>query len=1038
MRRNPSRFALAAVSLLCIAVLVACNCAPTLRYVTIAPLTATVYNGPGTATGCGTQQYTAVSYYSDGSQKDATSLVAWTSSNSSLASIGTTGLASATGTNVGTVTITGSTAGASQSATLTVNYLNALTVTPAPSSTIISNVPGTTQQFTLTGSFNNADGSTSTTDFTTAAVWSVSNGVTSADGTTNSNSFVSIGTATGLLTVLTPATEGAPNFSGGTTVTATLCGGSASTYASIGVIGPVALVITPASPTIPVGGTQLFTATETYSDGTTGHPVSGTLAWTSSATATATIDPVTGVATGVAAGGPVTITAQETTPTSPTTTEIVQGTASLTVATPVARFAYVTNVNDSSVQVFADNSGVLVPTGKFFVGSGGVQEIVFGPNGNAYTVGTDPASTITTWSINPTTGAPIAVLGTAAGSTGSGNTRIAIDPTGHYLYAVTDATGEVRSFTITQYGANAGQLVQTGDITISGGAPSDVKISPNSMYLYVVDSGNDQVVGYDIGTSGVLTQMTGTPVTTANSPFLAAMDPTGSYLYVPNGGVVDAYAISATDGTLSPVTGEPFTVTGATNLLGAAVDPADKFLYVVDSPVTSSPGKLGTVFSYAITSGALASTATSSATTGYLPTGVAVDTTGTQVLVDNNVSDTITSYSSSAGTLARTGAVETGLAPQYVTFYNGTAAPVLAPGEVFAANPGIAPAGSTVSAYSIASGVLTADANSPYATIQGGSAISASSLTNLVAVSSPTGGSTGLDAFTFNPSVSPTLAQVTGAPFATTGGQHVISDATGNFVYVIDTTDGEVNGYHYSGGTLMPIAGSPWAVPGGITGAAIDPAGAYLYTFNSTGVSQWQIDPQGSGSIGSSPTSTLAAAGNWTDGTVSADGNWLAVLDPTAKTVQTVAITNSGLVAGLTLALTGTPSAINFDPQGIYLLVTDATAGTISAYSFSPLSSPQFVATGTPIHSADRRWHCRQARVRSYRRIPVRSFVRQRKRFYAGSWAGRRLLGGRQHRDARIHRSHRLAVRGWHGHQRCRGSGHDPVITGKERQRSFS
>jgi hypothetical protein len=52
--------ALVAVSLVCVLILAACNCAPTLRYITISPATSTI--GVGT-----TQQYTGTGYYSNGS-----------------------------------------------------------------------------------------------------------------------------------------------------------------------------------------------------------------------------------------------------------------------------------------------------------------------------------------------------------------------------------------------------------------------------------------------------------------------------------------------------------------------------------------------------------------------------------------------------------------------------------------------------------------------------------------------------------------------------------------------------------------------------------------------------------------------------------------------------------------------------------------------------------------------------------------------------------------------------------------------------------
>jgi DNA/RNA endonuclease G (NUC1)/chitodextrinase len=76
--------------------------------------------------------------------------------------------------------------------------------------------------------------------------------------------------------------------------------------ADVVVVGPLAsITVTPASATINNGATQQFTAAG-FDAG--GHPVTATFAWTSSATAVATIDPATGLATAKSVGD-ATITA---------------------------------------------------------------------------------------------------------------------------------------------------------------------------------------------------------------------------------------------------------------------------------------------------------------------------------------------------------------------------------------------------------------------------------------------------------------------------------------------------------------------------------------------------------------------------------------------------------------------------------------------------------------------------------------------------------------------------------------------------------
>ena len=140
--RRTNQPALALLSLACIALLAACNSsAPVLQYVTITPSTGTTSVG-------GTFQFTAHAYYSNGSVQDGTSLVTWASSNTSVATIVTGGLA--TGVGGGTTSITATAAGIpGASATLTVNAAVSVSVSPQTTAT------GTGQTVSFTANATN-------------------------------------------------------------------------------------------------------------------------------------------------------------------------------------------------------------------------------------------------------------------------------------------------------------------------------------------------------------------------------------------------------------------------------------------------------------------------------------------------------------------------------------------------------------------------------------------------------------------------------------------------------------------------------------------------------------------------------------------------------------------------------------------------------------------------------------------------------------------------------------------------------------------
>ncbi len=243
-----------------------------------------------------TQRFTATGTFSDGSTQNLTSTVAWSSTNTGAATISASGLASTVG--AGTTTITAVSGAISGSTTLTVTAatLTSISVTPANPSI----AKGFTQQFTATGTFS--DGSTQ--NLTASATWSSTN--TGAATISAAGLASAVGTGTTTITAVSGA------ISNSTTLTVT-----AATLASISV--------TPANPSIAKGLTEQFTATGTFSDGSTQNLTTG-VTWNSSNQAVATISNTSGsngLATSVTTGS-TTIQA---------TLGAVQGATTLTVVT---------------------------------------------------------------------------------------------------------------------------------------------------------------------------------------------------------------------------------------------------------------------------------------------------------------------------------------------------------------------------------------------------------------------------------------------------------------------------------------------------------------------------------------------------------------------------------------------------------------------------------------------------------------------------------------------------------------------------------
>ena len=248
--------------------------APTLNSIAVTP------GNPSINTGA-TQQFTATGSYSDGSTQNLTSQVTWTSSDTSVATIISGGLAS--GVSAGTTTITAAMPGVSGFTTLAVQApqaptLNSIAVTPGNPSINT----GATQQFTATGTYSNG----STQNITSQVTW--------ASSSTPVATIIASGLATGA-------------SAGATTITAALSGVTGSTILTVQSPPTLSSIsVTPANPTINTGATQQFTATGTYSNGST-QSITSQVTWASSSTPVATII-ASGLATGASAGA-TTITA---------------------------------------------------------------------------------------------------------------------------------------------------------------------------------------------------------------------------------------------------------------------------------------------------------------------------------------------------------------------------------------------------------------------------------------------------------------------------------------------------------------------------------------------------------------------------------------------------------------------------------------------------------------------------------------------------------------------------------------------------------
>lgn len=667
MRTKSSGLTLSAIALLLLVVLAGCSDGPPrLRSISVSPSTATITQSAPNSTSkvhvnsavLDQQQFTATGLFGNGSTTDITGQVTWSSSNTAVATISSSGLATAVGP--GTTTITATLLGVSGTATLTVTTVVSVTVTPA-NPTIAS---GATEQFVATATITNADGTPGTMDVSSdpSTTW------------TSLPTTVATITATGLATGAAQGTS---------TISATFGNATGSTTLTVGAARALSLVLTPATANIAVGNTVAFTALELWTDGT--HPLSGTVTWSSDTAATATINPATGVA--LAAGiGTANITATE---------GSLTGTAAVTVVAAQARYAYLSNQGDSTISQYSVSAatGAFTPLTPATVPAQIPQQVVVSPNGLfAYSISqTPPTSSAVLFHIDPTTGLLSPSAPSVATQVGTGGfNHAAIDPTGQFLFVVDyngdgSVAGTVGSYSIDQI-SGALTLVNT---VATGKGPTDVLVDHTGKYLYVTNNADNNISEYSIATDGTLAALTPATVDGVDGPQFGAVDPANKYVYIPNGnptpGTVSVYSIG-TGGVLTSVlttltVPSAPVITGSTFLVNAAVDPTNKYVYFLDSPVTT-----GAVYGFNVTgTGALGAALPSSpyalstsASDGTAPIGIAIDPTGTLVAVDNNGNGDISllqdATTTGALTLSPTSPVVTGggtgvTNPAFVVFY---------------------------------------------------------------------------------------------------------------------------------------------------------------------------------------------------------------------------------------------------------------------------------------------------------------------------------------------------------------------------------
>ncbi len=210
--------------------------------------------------------------------------------------------------------------------------------------------------------------------------------------------------------------------------------------------------------------------------------------------------------------------------------------------------------------------------------------------------------------------------------------------TSHYLYAAIPGSNEI---VVYREDPNSGVLTQlTGSPVTAGQAVQALAMHPSGKYLYTANSGEGDVSLYTISTAGALTEVTPRTITGVG-PQLLAIDKAGSFLYVGNSGSfnISVFSISSSNGALTPVAGSPFPI--GVSPINMALSPSGSVLYVTGG---GSIGTSGVIQAFNLTAGVPALIAGSPFATGNSPYGLAITPSGNVLYTGNNTDNSISEF----------------------------------------------------------------------------------------------------------------------------------------------------------------------------------------------------------------------------------------------------------------------------------------------------------------------------------------------------------------------------------------------------------
>lgn len=763
-----------------------------------------------------------------------------------------------------------------------------------------------------------------------------------------SDETVATADAAGLVTTLKQGTVTITAASGSITNTAAL---------NVGPAIPMALNIVPANSKVVIGASTStkLSAILTYSDSST-TDVSNVATWSNTNSFTASID----------SSGNVTPLHTGYTGISATNGTFTANTGFTVIAEP--RYLYFTNGAGrlASKAIIDSNSGQ--PRMAGYIPTGANNDATFpcpttDPSnkflyvGSAVSNGQSLSGELQGYSLDPVSGGLTPLTGSPFPQTAPVGC-IDFEPTGEFAFAANNVNSSTYLLTHSQ-DANTGELTLVNSTNLPG-APTRAAIDPLGQYLYVGASSDGFSttfgLGYSINSStGTLTPISGSPFTLSNLGGTFTFHPNGNYLFMANsnGQSIDTYCVVRATGMLT------FAGTIATciNPTPVRFSPDGNFAYSTCSmDVSHDPGS-ASLESFAVGSNGLL-THLGSVPLATVASDLSVDPSGQFLCVSTTTPYMYLSAIGTDGVAKALRRVGTQPDPSLSTVVVGGASPVkLTPQNAYITSI----AGSSLLTYGVNSeGTLTA----PQSTA---TPLSPSSLSlwpwgsDLAAASNTTG--VNLMIFPLSSGTDlPGSGQILN--FATTAGGVAI-DPSGQFAFETDSTNGVVYAFQEFG-TTWALSINPTTPPtnyfpagAGAGPVVVDPSGLLVYVANQidNSISAYQywgtsaelfestglyVSPYPNGSpfaLGAEPLQL----------TIDPNEAFLYVLcgDSTLRVFAIDYISGGHIAQVASVQLTGMPSGLTAEPTGHFVYTSDTTG--VKAFSVNPQTG---ALTSVPLNPA--------------------------------------------------------------------------------------